>query len=83
MNQFFRDLSSNNFSGPIPASIGDLEHLLILYVFSGVQCLLNFSSLLELADLISDVYFSRNLSRNHLHGRLPAEFGNLRSIQAM
>lgn len=27
-----RDLSYNEFSGPVPATIGDLEHLLELYV---------------------------------------------------
>lgn len=27
---WFRDLSVNNFSGSVPASIGDLEHLLTL-----------------------------------------------------
>jgi len=78
----FRDLSSNNFSGPIPALIGDLEHLLTLYVCREVQFFFEFNCIQELANLLSDVY-TRNLSRNHLHGRLPAEFGNLRSIQIM
>lgn len=27
-----RDLSYNDFSGPVPPAIGDLEHLLELYV---------------------------------------------------
>jgi hypothetical protein len=79
---WLRDLSYNGFSGPVPATIGDLEHLLELYVQYQSPKIHTLSHIYTLFPNVLNCE-CRNLSKNHLSGSVPAEFGNLRSVQVM
>jgi hypothetical protein len=78
---WLRDLSYNGFSGPVPATIGDLEHLLELYAQNQPLIIHVSSHMIIFPNVLNSEY--RNLSKNHLSGSVPAEFGNLRSVQVM
>ena len=71
------DLSRNQLDGSIPASLGDLTNLEILYLWGNeltgsIPDLSHLTSLLQL-----------NLSRNQLYGSIPASLGNLTNLRLL
>lgn len=78
MNCWDSDLSNNRITGDMPSSLGDLEHLLKLWVIN----ILVFSCVISFYNWVS-LPLCSNLSSNYLTGDIPAEFGNLRSIMEM
>ena len=71
----YLDLSSTNFSGELPASIGNLKSLQTLYL-SNCQFLGSIPASLENLTQIT----SLNLNGNHFSGKIPNVFDNLRNL---
>ncbi|XP_034674598.1 receptor-like protein 6 [Vitis riparia] len=68
-------LSSTNFSGELPASIGNLKSLQTLYIFN---CEFSGSIPASLENLTQIT--SLNLNRNLFSGKIPNVFSNLRNL---
>jgi hypothetical protein len=64
---FSRNLRSRGFDGSIPLFIGDLEHLIHLYVIY----------------FVVGLNYSRDLSENHFAGNIPPSFSKLRNLQTL
>ncbi|GKA52169.1 LRR receptor-like serine/threonine-protein kinase ERECTA [Tanacetum coccineum] len=75
LSNSFRNLSSNNISGPIPIELPLIGNLDTLDLSNNM---ISSPIPFPLGDL--EHLLKLNLSRNALTGYLPAEFGNLRSV---